>query len=149
MWKISELETAVKPFPADADQERGIERPEFDDSGWDEIAVPLNWYLKYPEKQSLREPYVKGWYRTTFDLAATELKQRRVILKFDVIGCDATLFLNGREVGRHLGDFTAFELDVTDAARPDAIRSQSGCSPIRGTPRIRKRFTTPTGPSGL
>ena len=118
MWKISELETAVKPFPADADRERGIERPEFDDSGWDEIAVPLNWYLKYPEKQSLREPYVKGWYRTTFDLAATELKQRRVILKFDVIGCDATLFLNGREVGRHLGDFTAFELDVTDAARP-------------------------------
>ena len=116
-WKISGLESSTKPFPADADFARGYQNPEFDDSRWDTIAVPLNWYRKYPEKQNKRQPYVKGWYRTGFELAPAELRNRRVILKFDVIGCEAVVFLNGREVGRHLGEFTPFELDATDAAR--------------------------------
>ena len=117
-WKISGLETSTKAFPADADFAKGYQTPDFDDSKWDTIAVPLNWYRKYPEKQNKDQPYVKGWYRTGFELTPAELQNRRVILKFDVIGCDAVVFLNGREVGRHLGEFTPFELDVTEAARP-------------------------------
>lgn len=113
-WKISELDTSTQPFPANADSGKGYEAPGFDDSQWDLIDVPLNWYRKYPQKQA---PYVKGWYRTAFELSPEELAGRRVILKFDVVGYDATIFLNGREVGGHHGDFTPFELDATDAAK--------------------------------
>ncbi|MBS1370515.1 MAG: glycoside hydrolase family 2 [Lentisphaeria bacterium] len=114
-WKLSGLVTSTQPFPADIDFDKGYEAPGFDDSKWDSIAVPLNWYRKYPQKQ---KPYVRGWYRTGFDLAPEELANRRVILKFGVIGYDATLFLNGKRIGSHRGDFTPFEIDATEAAHP-------------------------------
>ena len=31
---------------------------------------------------------------------------------------EATVWINGKEAGRHLGGFTPFELDVTDLVKP-------------------------------
>ena len=43
-WKFSGLEKAEKAFE---ENPQGFEAVEFDDSKWDTIAVPLNWYQKY------------------------------------------------------------------------------------------------------
>lgn len=116
-WKFSGIETSARPIVSDPEQEKKYAAPVFDVSAWDEIPVPLNWYVKYPEKQNTVQPYARGYYRTGFDLTAADLAERRVLLEFDVVGYDARVFLNGIEVGAHHGDFTPFKLDVTAAAR--------------------------------
>ena len=139
VWKCSGLETSDQPIPADAGQDRRYAAPEFDDSGWDDIAVPLNWYLKYPEKQTTVTPYVRGYYRTSFDLTPEELQNRRVLLNFDVVGYDADVFLNGVRIGGHHGDFTPFRLDATEAAKAGknvlAVRVFSDNGPTFGVQR--------------
>ena len=139
VWKCSGLETSAEPIPADAGRDRRYAAPEFDDSGWDDIAVPLNWYLKYPEKQTTVTPYVRGYYRTIFTLTPEELDNRRVMLNFDVVGYDAEVFLNGVKVGGHHGDFTPFRLDATEAAKPGknvlAVRVLSDNGPTFGVQR--------------
>ena len=103
------------------------------------IATGLNWYLKYPEKQTTVTPYVRGYYRTSFDLTPEELQNRRVLLNFDVVGYDAEVFLNGVKVGGHHGDFTPFRLDATEAAKPGknvlAVRVLSDNGPTFGVQR--------------
>ncbi len=116
-WKFSGVENSAQPFAADAGQEKSYAAPEFDDSKWDDIAVPLDWFQKYPKARREAEPYTRGWYRTGFELTKSELSGRRVILRFDCVGYDAKVFLNGKEAGGHQGDFTPFELDVTDLVR--------------------------------
>lgn len=116
-WKLSPLENSAVPFAEAPEQIRQYAAPEFDASAWSDIEVPLDWYGKFPDKQVKDKPYVRGWYRTAFRLTAAERRERRVILKFDAAGSDATVYLNGRELGSHRGDFTPFEFDATEAAR--------------------------------
>lgn len=119
-WKISGLVNAAGPFAADVDLASGYERPDFDDSGWEDIAVPLDWFRQYRQAYKKDQPYVKGWYRRQIELSAADLASRRVVLHFERIGYEALLFVNGRQVGEHKGDFTEYEVDVTDAVRPGA-----------------------------
>ena len=117
-WKISGLDTASEPF-TEPDVPREFASPHYDDSTWDTIHVPDSWYLKYPDKLKVpSRPYVRGWYRRSFSLTEAELKNRRLILSFDAVAYSAKLFLNGKEIGSHTGDFTPFEVDATAAAIP-------------------------------
>lgn len=111
-WKISGLVNSDRPFPENEDYEKGYWRANFNDSQWDIIEVPLNWYQKYPEFVDRSRPYVKGWYRKTFDLPQS-YAGKRVLLKFGVIGYEATLYVNGNFAGTHHGDFTPWEIDIT------------------------------------
>ena len=56
---------------------------------------------------------MKGWYRKTVDIPAS-YRGKRVFLHFDVIGYEALLFVNGKEVGSHHGDFTPWDVEITD-----------------------------------
>lgn len=135
-WRFSGVTNSATPFPADADLNTGFMKPEFDASGWSTIRVPLDWFVKYPQARKESEPYTKGLYRTEFELTPAELENRRVILKFDCVGYDAKVFLNGKEIGSHHGDFTPFEIDATDAAKPGrnvlALRVFSDFGPAFG-----------------
>lgn len=146
IWKCSGLSTSDKPFPSNPTEEQRFAAPDFDDSKWDEIAVPLNWYRKYKQIPNTEKPYVEGWYRMKFRIKPDELKGKRAVLHFDVIGYDAKLFLNGQEIGDHHGDFTPFELDATNAVRPGentlAIRVLSDFGPVFG---MRGKATHPYG----
>ncbi|MFO8014422.1 MAG: glycoside hydrolase family 2 TIM barrel-domain containing protein [Phycisphaerae bacterium] len=58
------------------------------------------------------------WYHRTFktpDLGGG----KRLLLHFEGVDWDATVYLNGEEVGRHRGGYDPFTLDVTDALRKD------------------------------
>ncbi len=115
VWKFSGLEKSVIPF---AEDPRGFKSPGFDDSGWDDIEVPLNWFRKYRGFHDRKEYHVRGYYRNSFELGGAELKERRVLLHFKFIGYEAILWVNGRRVGSHHGDFVPWTVDVTDFVRP-------------------------------
>lgn len=114
-WKFSGVERSATPF---SEETGGREAVSFDDSGWDSIAVPLNWYRKYTKVYDREQPYNRGFYRHEFDLTAEELRQHRILLHFQFIGYEATLWINGRPAGMHHGDFIPWLVDITDFVRP-------------------------------
>jgi beta-galactosidase/beta-glucuronidase len=54
------------------------------------------------------------WYRRDLKLPAA-WKGQRVLLHFQAVDYDATVWVNGVEVGRHRGGFSSFSFDVTQA----------------------------------
>lgn len=72
------------------------------------IPVPQAWELTLG-------PTFDGacWYRKR--LVVPEVPEsHRVWLRFEAAATHANVWLNGREIGRHSGDWTPFEFDVTD-----------------------------------
>lgn len=57
------------------------------------------------------------WYRRTFEAAVP--KNQRVLLHFGAVDWQASVWVNGKEVGEHRGGFDPFTFDVTDALEKD------------------------------
>ena len=57
------------------------------------------------------------WYRRTFDLPG-HWRGRRVLLHFGAVDYEATVWVNGQEIGRHRGGYDAFSFDITEAVKP-------------------------------
>jgi len=57
------------------------------------------------------------WYRRTVTIPET-WAGRRVLLHFQAVDYDATVWVNGVEVGRHRGGFTPFTCDLHGVASP-------------------------------
>jgi hypothetical protein len=55
------------------------------------------------------------WYKRSFNVAAG--KGERTLLHFGAVDNEATVFVNGKEVGGHKGGYTEFTIDVTTAVR--------------------------------
>lgn len=80
------------------------------DTGWTPIVVPGAW-----EDHSDATSYDGvGWYRTTFDAPATDEPWS---LYFEGVDDDATVWLNGVEIGTHVGYADPFVVDAGGAAR--------------------------------
>lgn len=54
------------------------------------------------------------WYRRTFTLPES-LQGRRVLLRFGAVDYKAVVYVNGQRMGSHVGGYTPFALDVTNA----------------------------------
>ncbi len=57
------------------------------------------------------------WYRRSFILDDLQLSGR-VILHFGAADYETVVWINGAEVGRHIGGYTSFEFDISSYARP-------------------------------
>ncbi|MEK7413739.1 MAG: sugar-binding domain-containing protein [Planctomycetota bacterium] len=57
------------------------------------------------------------WYRRRIDIPAA-WSGSRIMLRFQAVDYDATVWVNGCEVTRHRGGFTSFSVDITDQAAP-------------------------------
>lgn len=57
------------------------------------------------------------WYRRTF-VVPREWSGRRVLLHFQAVDHEATVWVNGKEVARHRGGFTPFSCDLTGIVEP-------------------------------
>jgi len=60
------------------------------------------------------------WYRREVEIPSS-WGERRVLLHFQAVDYDATVWVNGEEVGRHRGGFSPFTCDVSEAARPGEL----------------------------
>jgi hypothetical protein len=54
------------------------------------------------------------WYKRTFDIPRG-WRGKRVLLNFGAVDWEATVWVNGKEVGKHQGGYDAFTFDITDA----------------------------------
>lgn len=58
------------------------------------------------------------WYRREFDLPKIE-KDKRILFHIDACDYRTVVFINGKRVGEHVGGYTPFYFDITDAAITD------------------------------
>ena len=58
------------------------------------------------------------WYRRTFDVPAA-WAGKRLLLHFGAVDWEATVFVNGKEVGKHRGGFDGFGFDITGALKTE------------------------------
>ena len=119
--------------------------PAYSDASWRRVDLPHDWVIELPFDpkadgshgfKPVGEGYPEssvGWYRRTFDLAATDAG-KRLWLEFDGVYRDATVIVNGWFVAHHEGGYNGFRCDITDVAncggrnvvsvRVDATRSE-------------------------
>ena len=57
------------------------------------------------------------WYRREVEIPS-QWRGRRVLLHFQAVDYDATVWVNGQEVGRHRGGFSPFTCDLSHAVQP-------------------------------
>jgi beta-galactosidase len=97
----------------------GAEAVSFADGGWRTVDLPHDWSIESgPEKDApsgsgggfFRNG--TGWYRKTFT-APAEWKGKRVSVEFDGVYRDATVYLNGHQLGTHAYGYTAFRFELT------------------------------------
>ena len=131
LWKLRKL-PGTRDNPADDPGTKGgFSRPEYDDSAWELTIVPWDINLPYPPPKSRHHRPKRGfsgvfWYRKTFELP-TRPPNTSALLFFGDVHEEATVYVNGREMGRHANRFFTyfrrgdniqeFALDITDAAR--------------------------------
>jgi beta-galactosidase len=118
-------------------------QPDFDDAGWEAVAVPHDWAIYGPfdaeiDKQTVRIeqnnelvatektgrtgalPFIgAGWYRTS--LALPELTDgKQVLLAFDGAMSNAEVYVNGAKVGGRPYGYSYFYFDITSHLKRDA-----------------------------
>lgn len=84
------------------------DRIEYDFDQSPTLKVPGDWNSQRLEL-SLYEGTI--WYKTSF--RAERSPDRRLFLHFGAANYQAIVYVNGQEVGRHVGGFTAFEFEIT------------------------------------
>ncbi len=82
---------------------------EYSFSGGLRLDVPSDFNSQVPELK-----YYEGnvWYQRYF--TAEKTKDHRQFLYFAGVSYEAAVWLNGKEVGRHEGGFTPFQMDLSD-----------------------------------
>jgi len=108
---------------------QGGELPHFDDSKWRKVDLPHDWSIEdLPGTGSPFNPAVisqvgggfttggTGWYRKSFIIPVSS-NGKRVIIQFDGVYMNATVFVNGQNIGNHPYGYTSFWFDITDKVK--------------------------------
>ncbi|TDS14684.1 glycoside hydrolase family 2 protein [Sphingobacterium paludis] len=66
-----------------------------------------------------RKQEINMWYKRQFDLPAA-WNGKDVILHFEAVDHDATVFINGQKAGSHAGGYDAFQLNITSLLKSGA-----------------------------
>ncbi|MFY0607615.1 MAG: hypothetical protein JXR10_12940 [Cyclobacteriaceae bacterium] len=84
---------------------------EYDDSDWQDVQVPHTYSLDAINEVG----YYKGevWYRTAYSLPIAE-QDKRVFIRFQAVGQEAVVYINGQRVGQHIGGYSAFCYEITN-----------------------------------
>jgi beta-galactosidase len=99
---------AFRTDPNNVGETQGWQKADFSTQNWDEMPVPGNW--------DLRNEYAhyagKGWYRKTF-VVANDLKNKTLLLNFEAVYHDCTVWLNSKKLGENHSGFLPFEFEVS------------------------------------
>ncbi len=61
------------------------------------------------------------WYRRQFTFPA-DWQGQRILLHFGAVDWDATVWVNGHEIGSHRGGYDPFTFDITKALKPGPVQ---------------------------
>ena len=78
------------------------------------IIVPFCYQSKMSGIGPTDEIHPVLWYRRSFTVPA-EMQGQRILLRFGAVDFKATVFVNGQQVGSHVGGYTPFAMDITHA----------------------------------
>ncbi len=106
IWKF-------QPDPGARGKSEGWYEPDYDDSGWFDHPIPGVWQA---QKDEWVEYIGHGWYRRSFNVPEG-LRARFNRLVLDGAGFQTRVWLNGREIGRHDGNYSRWSLDVSEELR--------------------------------
>ena len=118
-----------------------FQAPNLDDSGWDNIRVPMNWEMQpgynlptynntgYPfvneppramrgyEEHGIIDHNATGFYRRTFDIPQ-DWKDKNIFIHFDGVYSCCAVWVNGKFVGYSQGANNDAEFDLTGFVHP-------------------------------
>lgn len=89
----------------------------FDDSTWRQISLPHDYSIEQPYSKTMEAesgylPGGTGWYRKRFSIPM-ELANKQIRLDFDGVYMNASVWLNGTQLGTHPYGYTPFSFDLT------------------------------------
>ena len=105
----------------------GAEQPTFDDSQWRRLSLPHDYSIEqeYTQSGEAESAYLlggTGWYRKNFTLDKG-MEGKEVRLDFDGVYMNATVYVNGQEVGTHPYGYTPFSFDITDYVKVGEVNT--------------------------
>jgi hypothetical protein len=78
------------------------------------VPYPVESYLSGVQKPLL--PTQRLWYRREITRPAVK-NGDRILLNFGAVDYQASVFINGKQVGEHTGGYQSFSIDITDALK--------------------------------
>ncbi|MBA3868742.1 MAG: beta-galactosidase [Anaerolineae bacterium] len=107
------------------------------------VPFPIESYLSGVQK---RVDFKRVWYHRSFSIQ-DDWAGQRLMLNFGAVDWDATVYVNGKEVGTHQGGYDVFSFDITDALKPTGDQIQdlvvSVWDPTEGTQPHGKQVLSP------
>ena len=91
----------------------GTELSALSSKKWYDVELPHDWLIG--DTANLYKTG-EGWYRRALCVSAEELSGR-VLINFDGVYMNSTVFVNGREAGTWTYGYSSFEYDITDLLR--------------------------------
>src|SRR5262249_12450355 len=88
----------------------GAQASGYDDSAWNRVDLPHTFSLPYFMWTATYEGY--GWYRKHLTVPSS-WSGKEVIIDFQAAFDVAQVYVNGTQVGQHLGGYTGFSFDIT------------------------------------
>ena len=83
---------------------------------WETVDLPHTWNAK--DMQVKADAFYEGvgYYRKT-QFFGNELKGKRVFLRFEGVGANTEVYVNGKLVGMHRGAYSAFAIEIRTALK--------------------------------
>ena len=105
----------------------GAEQPTFDDSQWRQLSLPHDYSIEqeYTQSGEAESAYLlggTGWYRKNFTLGK-EMEGKKVRIDFGGVYMNATVYVNGQQVGTHPYGYTPFSFDITDYVKVGQVNT--------------------------
>ena len=148
-WKFKGLDQQLEPFGAAlTGVERDLLGPRTDDKDWSNIDVPMNWWaypkFSYDTMMNGKGGFFRGYYRRNVAVPDAADGKRR-FLRFEEIGAEAEIYVNGQLAGWHAGDFVPCEIEVTKFLQPGDNLLGVRVLADFGPPFHQSAFTRPYG----
>lgn len=93
--------------------------PHIDDSDWQPVSLPHTWNALDATDDEPGYYRGIGWYRKTL-YVGSEAKNKVVYIHFGGANQVTHLYVNGQEVGSHVGGYSGFVFDITPFVAPEA-----------------------------
>lgn len=97
----------------------GASAPDFDDAAWRKLSLPHDWAIEGDFSKDNPSgtgggalPGGIGWYRKTFELTRADLR-KHIYVDFDGAYMNATVYINGHELGTRPYGYASFSYDLT------------------------------------